>query len=122
MISRQAKALFYLAAGPLMRLNGTIYKTFRASCLRWRGQSARPARPRPASLPRRLDQCGCEHVHGTLRCVVGYFRKLPFRDESVDVIYSHHVIEHLPDLPTHFRELHRVLKPGGVFRVGGTQW
>jgi predicted SAM-dependent methyltransferase len=45
--------------------------------------------------------------------------KLPFRDESIDAIYSHHVIEHLPDLPTHFRELHRVLKPGGVIRVGG---
>ena len=44
---------------------------------------------------------------------------LPFRDESVDVFYSHHVIEHLPDLAFHFSELFRCLKPGGIFRVGG---
>ncbi len=47
--------------------------------------------------------------------------KLPFRDNSVDVFYSHHVIEHLPDssLPFHFREMYRCLKSGGVIRVGG---
>lgn len=44
---------------------------------------------------------------------------LPFRNGSVAAIYSHHVIEHLPDrhLPTHFREMFRVLVPGGI-RVG----
>jgi predicted SAM-dependent methyltransferase len=46
---------------------------------------------------------------------------LPFRCSSVAVIYSHHVIEHLPDsyLSTHFREMFRVLVPGGGIRVGG---
>ncbi len=44
---------------------------------------------------------------------------LPFRDNTVDVFYSHHVIEHLPDLAFHFREIYRCLKPGGVFRIGG---
>ena len=29
------------------------------------------------------------------------------------------VIEHLPDLPGHFAEMFRALKPGGVFRIGG---
>jgi len=47
--------------------------------------------------------------------------KLPFRDNSVDAFYSHHVIEHLPDgaLPFHFRDMYRCLKPGGVVRIGG---
>jgi predicted SAM-dependent methyltransferase len=47
--------------------------------------------------------------------------KLPFRAETVDAFYSHHVIEHLPDrlLPFHFSEMFRSLKPGGVIRVGG---
>ncbi|MBE0622163.1 MAG: methyltransferase domain-containing protein [Burkholderiales bacterium] len=47
--------------------------------------------------------------------------RLPFRDDSVDVFYSHHVIEHLPDshLSFHIREMYRCLKPGGVIRVGG---
>lgn len=44
---------------------------------------------------------------------------LPFRDETVDFFYSHHVIEHLPDLQLHFNELYRCLKPGGKFRIGG---
>lgn len=46
--------------------------------------------------------------------------RLPFRDNSVDVFYSHHVIEHLPErlLPFHFREMFRCLKPGGLVRIG----
>ncbi len=46
---------------------------------------------------------------------------LPFRDNTVDVFYSHHMIEHLPDaiLPFHFKEMFRCLKPGGFIRVGG---
>jgi predicted SAM-dependent methyltransferase len=47
--------------------------------------------------------------------------RLPFRDSTVDALYSHHVVEHLPDLhlPFHFGEIFRILKPGGVIRVGG---
>lgn len=43
---------------------------------------------------------------------------LPFADNSVDVIYSHHVFEHfdLRTLRNVLRECHRVLKPGGRFR------
>jgi predicted SAM-dependent methyltransferase len=44
---------------------------------------------------------------------------LPFRTATIDCFYSHHVIEHLPDLPFHFAEMLRCLKPGGVFRVAG---
>jgi predicted SAM-dependent methyltransferase len=46
---------------------------------------------------------------------------LPFRDESVDLFYSHHVIEHLPDstLPFHVAEMYRCLKRGGGIRIGG---
>jgi predicted SAM-dependent methyltransferase len=45
--------------------------------------------------------------------------KLPFRDNTVDVFYSYHVIEHLPDLQFHFDEMFRCLKAGGVIRIGG---
>jgi predicted SAM-dependent methyltransferase len=44
---------------------------------------------------------------------------LPFRDSTVSALYSHHVIEHLEDPYQHFREVYRVLKPGGIFRIGG---
>ena len=38
---------------------------------------------------------------------------LAFEDESFDKLYSFHCIEHIPDLPRAFREMDRVLKPGG---------
>ena len=38
--------------------------------------------------------------------------KLPYPDDSLDAIYSHHVIEHLPDLDAHFEEIFRCLRPG----------
>jgi predicted SAM-dependent methyltransferase len=45
---------------------------------------------------------------------------LPFRDESVDLFYSHHVIEHLPDshLPSHFQGMFNALRRGGGIRIG----
>jgi len=44
---------------------------------------------------------------------------LPFRDESFDVVYHSHLLEHLPHaeaLPF-LRECHRVSKPGAIVRV-----
>jgi len=45
--------------------------------------------------------------------------QLPFKPNSVDAFYSHHVIEHLPDLKAHMRDVFRCLKPGGHYRVCG---
>ncbi len=41
--------------------------------------------------------------------------RLPAEDESLDVVMSFDVFEHLPDTDGHLREVHRVLKPGGVY-------
>ena len=38
---------------------------------------------------------------------------LTFADQSFDLVYSSHVMEHVPDPWLAFREIHRVLRPGG---------
>jgi SAM-dependent methyltransferase len=38
---------------------------------------------------------------------------LDFPDETFDVVYSHGVLHHTPDIDAAVREVHRVLKPGG---------
>jgi SAM-dependent methyltransferase len=43
---------------------------------------------------------------------------LPFGDSSVDVIFSYHTLEHVPDYLFALSEIHRVLKHGGRFLVG----
>src|SRR5581483_1576550 len=39
--------------------------------------------------------------------------QLDFPDETFDVVYSHGVLHHTPDIQAALREVHRVLKPGG---------
>lgn len=45
--------------------------------------------------------------------------KLPFQDDSYDVIFCNHVLEHIPDDTTAMQELYRVLKPEGwgIFQI-----
>ena len=42
---------------------------------------------------------------------------LPFRDESFEVVYSNGVLHHTPDTEGAIREVHRVLRPGGIAKV-----
>ena len=47
----------------------------------------------------------------------GSAEELPFDDESIDVVFSHEVLEHVTDDRAAVREAHRVLKPGGCHVV-----
>jgi ubiquinone/menaquinone biosynthesis C-methylase UbiE len=40
--------------------------------------------------------------------------RLPFPDESFDIVFGHAVLHHLPDLDASFAEFLRVLRPGGT--------
>ena len=42
---------------------------------------------------------------------------LPFRAESFDVVYSNGVLHHTPDTAGAIREVHRVLRTGGVAKI-----
>lgn len=40
--------------------------------------------------------------------------ELPFADNSFDMVFSSHVLEHVPDVNKGILEINRVLKPGGI--------
>ena len=46
-------------------------------------------------------------------------KKLPWDDDSVDIIYSSHSLEHLSKIEGRYllRECHRLLKPNGIIRI-----
>jgi SAM-dependent methyltransferase len=45
--------------------------------------------------------------------------KIPYDDDTFDVVVGHAVLHHIPDLDAAFREVLRVLKPGGRFVFAG---
>jgi ubiquinone/menaquinone biosynthesis C-methylase UbiE len=45
--------------------------------------------------------------------------RLPFEDESFDLVLGHAILHHIPDLPRAFREFERVLAPGGTVLFAG---
>jgi SAM-dependent methyltransferase len=53
----------------------------------------------------------------TVEFVEGEAERLPFADESFDVVISNGVIDLIPDKDAVFAELHRVLVPGGRMQI-----
>ncbi len=45
--------------------------------------------------------------------------RLPFEDESFDLVFGHAVLHHIPDLDRAFAEFGRVLRPGGMVAFAG---
>jgi ubiquinone/menaquinone biosynthesis C-methylase UbiE len=45
--------------------------------------------------------------------------RLPFADNSFDLVFGHAILHHIPDLPRAFREFERVLTPGGTVLFAG---
>lgn len=116
MLSQAVKQTYFSLARPLMRANATFYRTFRRPKTKIVKVHLGPGQvhyfPSWVNVDANIITAKCD-IWADLR------HKLPFPDSSVDVIYSHHVIEHLPNLQFHFNEIYRCLKPNGMFRVGG---
>lgn len=117
MLSRGAKEAFYKMASPLMRVNASIYRYFRfqksaISIKAHLGPGQKKYMPGWINVDANMFTGRCD-LWADLRY------PLPFHDSSIDAVYSHHMIEHLPDLEKHFVDVFRCLKPGGAYRVGG---
>lgn len=54
----------------------------------------------------------------SVRLQEGDATALEFDDESFDIIYSYHVLEHIPHYQQALKEMHRVLRTGGAYMVG----
>ena len=116
MLKRSTKKMYYVLTNPLMKISGVLYRLFRA--------------PRTGMVKVQLGPGKKNYLRGWINVDANIFTAkndvwanlvdpLPFHDATVDAMYSHHVIEHLPDLEHHFKEVFRCLKPGAVYRVGG---
>ncbi|MCI4368306.1 MAG: ubiquinone/menaquinone biosynthesis methyltransferase [Thermoplasmata archaeon] len=68
----------------------------------------------PAMLQRATELTGDGHRPGQVDFAGASALHLPFRSASFDVVMSAFVARNLPSLPLAFRELRRVLTPGGT--------
>ncbi|MGB3207689.1 MAG: hypothetical protein WBB28_22115 [Crinalium sp.] len=116
MIPPILKRTFYSLFRYPMRTNAWIYKNFRSP---------------KEGLKVHLGPGQGNYINGWLNVDANFISAkidlwanlldpLPFRDNSVEIFYSHHVIEHLPEsyLPTHFEQMFKALHSGGGIRVG----
>ncbi|MFC2172383.1 methyltransferase domain-containing protein [Acidobacteriota bacterium] len=57
-------------------------------------------------------------TEGSLASAVADTRQIPFRDGTVDAIYSMGTVEHFENPTVALKEMHRILKPGGRLILG----
>ncbi len=67
-----------------------------------------------AALSATADRMGVD-----VKTVVTEAERLPFEDDSFDLVFGHAVLHHIPDLGTAMSEFMRVLRPGGQIAFCG---
>lgn len=121
MISRRLKAAYYVLMKLPMRVNGLIYKALRAPASGNDGKVLVHLGPGQKNYLDGWINLDSNFISAKTDLWANLEDPLPFRDGSVDVFYSHHVVEHLHDrlIVGHFKDMLRALKPGGHVRIGG---
>lgn len=116
MISRELKDFFYKSMKYPMLLNGIFYKNFKCPP---KGLKVHLG-PGQGNYLQGWTNVDANLITSKIDVWANLLDPLPFRNESVDIFYSHHVVEHLPDkyLPTHFKQMFDALKKNGGIRIG----
>src|ERR1700731_2750539 len=115
MLSRASKAAYFGMMYYPMRMNAWRHRTF----MRTRGFLKVHLGPGQRNYLPGWTNVDANFLTAKIDIWADIRATLPFRTESVDAFYSHHVIEHLPDrvLPFHFSELFRSLSPARARRI-----
>jgi predicted SAM-dependent methyltransferase len=116
MINSFLKRTYYFLLRCPMRLNGWIYKNFRCP---EQGIKVHLG-PGQNNYIEGWVNVDANLISSKIDLWANLLDGLPFRDNSVEIFYSHHVIEHLPDsyLAQHFAQMFKALRPGGGIRIG----
>jgi SAM-dependent methyltransferase len=82
----------------------------------WRGESEdRLVAQSPFVVGLDSDAQALQRHRSIRNLCLGDITRLPFRDESFDLVTANMVVEHLPEPGHQFAEVARVLAPGGTF-------
>jgi ubiquinone/menaquinone biosynthesis C-methylase UbiE len=71
-----------------------------------------------------VAQCNARKLGFGVEGRVADAERIPYDDATFDLVIGHAVLHHIPDVEQTFREVLRVLKPGGRFVFAGepTKW
>ncbi|MCC5637240.1 methyltransferase domain-containing protein [Nostoc sp. CHAB 5844] len=116
MIPRALKSFYYFLLQYPMHFNGWLYKTIKCPTS---GLKVHLGPGQQNYLPGWVN-LDANFLTSKIDLWADLNSPLPFRDGSVDIFYSHHVLEHLPDslLQKKFEEMFKALRSGGGIRIG----
>lgn len=118
MVSYNLKRLYYNLFTPLMAINGKFYQLFQSPNTQNKEIIKVQLGPGQRNYLPGFINVDSNFISAKTDVWADISKNIPFKDESIDFIYSHHVIEHLTDLALHFQEVYRTLKKGGKIRIG----
>ena len=118
MIPASLKSTYYLFFSPIMRINSYLYKKI-FSPSKSEKQIFVQLGPGKTNYLEGWINVDSNIISSKLDVWCDLRYGIPFKKLTVDAFYSHHVIEHLPNLKGHFKEIYTCLKQGGIYRMGG---
>jgi len=116
MLKRWQKDLFYKISSPLMKMNSFKHKYINNNKSDLKKIHLGPGKKNYIEGWINID---ANMFSGKCDMWLDLRFPLPFKESSINHCYSHHMIEHLPDIKKHLLDIFKILKPGGVYRIGG---